>query len=163
MAGGKPGRKPADKYKDAEYLREHGPSSFYDADIQRSTPVSRHRDEEDYVYKFDIGSAYGDISFRSGRSKTVYYLDEHDKEDILREWLNINPNVLKNNSRRSIHMVICRSRPEFKEASEEVLRPPAPDTGGQDNTGGTCQLCGKEYKSSLPAHIRNDCPEVNND
>lgn len=99
-----------------------------------------------------------------GQQTPVYYLpDEHSKEQVVRKYIETNPELVTDKSKTQLVMMFKKAGPEFKQAAQNVageyeLRNHS-DTGQYTVVTHNCPYCG-ETVSRMPSHLREDCPEV---
>lgn len=114
------------------------------------------------VTKFKPTSASRGTSVKgAGRTTPVYYIiGEHDKKEIIKEWLKLNEQKLQDTPDWALHQRISSYGDEFKEASAEILGPFKSQKGNNgvgngngEHMGGECPLCGGEFKRSLRDHL----------
>lgn len=139
-------------------LRERGPSTMAGLDVGTTSisPDTRRRYD---VRRVLIRSAVG-------KQTSVFYLGgEHDLEDVVRAYIEENPDILAINS-GAISMMFGDHSAElagaWRSISDEYDVEPSPAAGSTEDanpTYGECPLCGKEDIRRLPDHIP-DCPEA---
>lgn len=102
------------------YLREHGP-----------TPVPKLPggqvsigDKQAGVWKFTVaGNRHRDgITKGSGGGTAVAYLaDEHDRETVVRAWLDANPSAAERRPRRGLAEILNRHGRQWRDAVRAAL------------------------------------------
>lgn len=108
------------------------------------------------VMRFNPRAGKGGALSGAGMTDTVYYIQKHDPETVIQEWLKHNPKAKKNLAKQSLHQRISRYGSGFKEASRKILGPFKSNytnggNGGHD--GGVCPLCDEPYDDVLPNHL----------
>lgn len=93
----------------------------------------------------------------------LWYLEDHDTEQVLRKWLELNEDALQANNvgKRSLSYTLTN---EWMDAWREINDDPELDWLGEggSNSGGqrgdhgeqTCPKCGKSDVKNLPRHLR---------
>lgn len=124
------------------FLKEHGPTPSSELE----DPVTRTDKQRRGVRRI------------SGPRNYVWYIeDEHDPHDVVRTFLEANPN-LQEKHKQALAQRFSSHSDELREAVDEV----APEFGihGLSNTGGgsngspACPICGEEVAAiMLPDHI----------
>lgn len=95
--------------KNVEYLHEHGPST------KEELPVGFDRSDKRH------GGASFDIPINVGSSNPVYYLmEEHDARAVVRKFFEENPNVVENNSQRTLTATAGNHGSEFRDAARDL-------------------------------------------
>lgn len=92
-----------------EYLREHGPSTKDELPKEFGRADKKH------------GGTYFDINNNVGSSTNVYYLmDEHDAYDVVQKFFEENPNVIENNTKRTLTSLSGNHGRSFKKAAQKL-------------------------------------------
>lgn len=100
--------------KNVRKLRRDGPTAISELPLA-STGAN---DKQHGLTKFSISSG----QTGQGMSEPVYYLfDEHDPEDVIREFLEVNPQLLENRTRKAIVEDVGNHGSEWSDAVKSVL------------------------------------------
>ena len=109
---------------------------------------------------------YGVAKF--GRTNAVttsvyYLLGTHDRRDVVRKWIEINEQILREREPTTLSLQLIFS-PEFRSAISEVSKDYdwIKEARGPTNTDITheCPYCGSTDIRDIPTHIRKGCPEL---
>lgn len=122
-------------------------------------------DRNDGVQSFSLSASSASKLY--GAVTVVYYHVEHDREDVLRRLLNMNPGVIEDQSFRDFQRLLahetcgwkgpCREiRGEFFDG-EEGKQYESLSTAGYESDR-ECPNCGTDVLfNGLPAHLRGGC------
>lgn len=137
-----------------QLLRKNGPLNGEEMNYKRFDNINT------FCPKTHYAASKGSSRHKRFSSKrTVYYLDTHDKKDVVEKWTESNEDVFKYKSEWGLHLRICNEYPQFKQASRDVLGPFSPGSADKDNSHNKkCDLCGKELTGPLATHLPK-CPE----
>lgn len=101
-----------------EYLREHGPTTA--ADLPGD--VKTH-DRMNGAWRFDLNvNSRGSAQNAGGRVQGVWYLEgEHDREAVVRAFLDENPRLVESKMRRALRQMLRRNGRQWHDAIDEVF------------------------------------------
>lgn len=103
---------PSDNIK---YLKENGPSPISELPHNKIYVEDRVAG----VWKFKVsGKTAGGV----GTIYSVYYLQEHDPEEVVRAWVEANEEVIESNSLQTLVKILNRQGSEFQDAISIVIR-----------------------------------------
>nr|WP_233340527.1 hypothetical protein [Haloprofundus sp. MHR1] len=140
-------------------LKEHGPVPDEDLPTE-VTP--RHR--EAGLRFFAVRRGQGGTESFGGEVTRIAYLQEHDQEEVLRTFLDENPQLVEAKQRRALTQTIRQQGRSWSQLASNVLGdyyettdPRGPSWESEETQ--ECPLCGKELnRGGLPAHLTR-CPE----
>ncbi|WP_155120527.1 hypothetical protein [Haloprofundus marisrubri] len=143
------------------YLQEHGPSPENELP---TTPRIRHR--EAGLRFFAVGRGRGGTQAFNGVVTKVAYLEDHDRETVLREFLDENSQLVEAINRRALTQLLGQMGRSWSKLSSDVLDDYYEDVSSRGPTGfggqtQDCPFCGAEVKKGgLPSHIAGKCEET---
>lgn len=102
-----------------------------------------------------------------GKPTPIVFAEDHDQEDVLRTFLDENPQLIEAKPKRSLTKLIRMSGPSWSRLASEVLSDYYEDSEirsvRKTRTAGTtqeCPLCGAEVaKGQLPTRLVSKCPQ----
>lgn len=138
------------------FLRKHGPSRFDELPVTKVSVEIRR----DYgVRRILLTGSQGSVK-RKGRQVPIWYIDqEHDPKDVVRRYIDENLDTM-NYTKSALTQLFNGHSKELGAAWQSIADEYDTievDTGGANQLGGTCSLCGKDYSRSLAAHLKNGC------
>ena len=134
-----------------EYLQKNGPSAVSEVP-NGGTPLRRLEKLDDF--KISLGGYGGSESTRVQSMRFGYIVGEHAADEVIEEWILVHQEALENFSHRAIYY----GTPEWlRDAIRSYLKDDVFDSGGESDIGGVCDICGEEYETNYPYHLRNDC------
>jgi rubredoxin len=144
------------------HLREHGPVPVADLPGRQVRPA-------DWGTELRTFTITGSPATRTGGNATkIAYLERHDREDVLRCFLDENPSIIENRRFIDFQRLLGKQGRDWKEPSR-AIREEFWDEAGDDDSdspGGPkempteqeCPHCGDDVSfGQVPAHIRDSC------
>lgn len=107
------------------YLKTNGPSSGAELPREADTPTLDTYERKAGVRRFNpsVSSAQSKEGFGFKQTKVVFYLEkEHDPREVIREWVDLNPQVLEGMTPRSFLQAVNNAGSKFADVSKEVTR-----------------------------------------
>ncbi|KTG11030.1 hypothetical protein AUR64_07650 [Haloprofundus marisrubri] len=113
-----------------------------------------------------MGRGRGGTQAFNGVVTKVAYLEDHDRETVLREFLDENSQLVEAINRRALTQLLGQMGRSWSKLSSDVLDDYYEDVSSRGPTGfggqtQDCPFCGAEVKKGgLPSHIAGKCEET---
>ena len=137
-----------------EFLRRNGPapSEELPGDVWTGN-------RQDGLAKFTV-NGFGPAK-ANAPVKPVYFLPDHDKEDVVRTFIEVNRDIVEGTNVRAFHRAVGHHVRAWIDAAREVSddyfdTPPGPENV-DPRTDGECPLCGEEISFQLARHLSDNC------
>ena len=137
-----------------EFLRRNGPATREElpGDVWTGN-------RQDGLAKFTV-NGFGPAK-ANAPAKSVYYLPDHDKRDVVRRFIEVNQDILEGTNMRAFHRAVGHHGRAWTDAarsvSEDYFDSPTAPEDVDLRTDGECPLCGEEVSFQLARHLDNDC------
>lgn len=146
-----------------EYLSREGPTPTDDLPFD----LTRLNREEGLQVMEIHGGGRGGSDRLGGDLTRIAYLPSHDRERVLRTFIEANPQLTEHKTRRGLTQIFRSHDREWGEVASDVLaecysNEEQRDLGGGSEAGATrdCPFCGEEVsKGGLPAHLTGECSD----
>ncbi|WP_155120587.1 hypothetical protein [Haloprofundus marisrubri] len=151
---------PLEQPRNITHLQEHGPVPDDELPTE-VTPLHR----EAGLRFFAVRRGRGGVTSIGGEVTRIAYLEDHDREDVLRTFLDENPSLVEAKQRRAMTQTIGQQGRSWSKLASEVLGDyyDSVESRGpnwEEEETQECPLCGEEVnRGGLPAHLV-ECPEA---
>nr|WP_233340533.1 hypothetical protein [Haloprofundus sp. MHR1] len=149
---------PLEQPRNITHLQEHGPVP----EDELPTSVEPYHREAGLRF-FVVRSGRGGDQRFNGVAIRIAYLEDHDREKVLRTFLDENPQLVEAKQRRALTLVIGQQGRSWSKLASEVLGDyydsvEARGPNWEEDETQECPLCGEEVnRGGLPAHLTR-CP-----
>lgn len=125
-------------------------------------------DKVDGLHSFTLRGEHGDAAAMGGNVTPVYYIDDHEYEDVIRAFLEANPRLVESKTWRGLVSAIGSHGRSWRTAAREVLDefyddgPQSTNKEGFKDGTKKCTLCGESVSiNTYPNHLASNCEGTN--
>ena len=144
--------------------------------LERNPPATREElpfrpttsDKFDGLRSFTVRGGHGNGAAMGGKVTRIYFIDEHEREAVVRAFLDANPQLIEAKSRRSLVGAIGGHGRSWRAAARTVIGEFYDDESQSTNNEGfqggekECSLCGESVSiNRYPNHLANECEATN--